>query len=295
MFNTIKHTFALMGMSWGVLMKDRELILFPVFAVVGLIPVGLAGAVLTASSGDGQPSMIAMGILLVAAYVVTVFFNAALVSAALERLRGGDPDIGSGLRHAMRHIHHIVLWAIISATVNLALRALERRAPDLVVRLIGGAWEFLTFFVVPVMVSENHGPITSIKRSAGIVRQTWGRQLTASFGFFLVYIAAFAAAVIPALLLALVVPLAGIVLGVLLGGARPLRRPGLGRCIQSRALRLRHGRAARGLRSAHAAERLPSRARLAARPRLPGRRSLTTAAGATPTAGPMSARSPPWP
>lgn len=218
MFNSIKHTFALMRMSWEVLMKDRELILFPVFSVVGLIPIGLVGAVLTSSSGDGQTSMIAMGILLVAAYVVTVFFNAALISAALERLRGGDPDIGSGLRHAMRHIHHIVLWAIISATVNIVLRALERRFPQFVVSLIGGAWEFLTFFVVPVMVSENHGPITSIKRSFSIVRQTWGRQLTASFGFFLVYIAAFVVAVIPALLLALIVPLAGIVLGIVLVG-----------------------------------------------------------------------------
>lgn len=219
MFNSIKHTFALMGMSWRVLMMDRELILFPVFSVIGLIPIGIVGAVLTAGAGaDAEANPVVMAVLLVAAYVVTVFFNAALISAALERLRGGDPDIGSGLSHAMRHIHHIVLWAIISAIVNIILRARERRAPQLVVSLIGGAWEFLTFFVVPVIVSEGHGPVQGIKRSASIVRETWGRQITATFGFFIIYIAAFVAAVVPAVLLALLWPLGGIVLGVVLVG-----------------------------------------------------------------------------
>ncbi len=218
MFNSIKHTFELMGMSWRVLMLDRELLWFPVFSLLGLLPIAAAGAVLGAAAGDGGAATAAMVILLVAAYVVTVFFNAALVSAALERLRGGDPDVRSGLRHAMRHIHHIVLWALISAAVNILLRILERRAPGLVVNILGGAWEFLTFFVVPVIVSEGHGPVQGIKRSASIVRETWGRQITATFGFFLVYIGAFIVAAAPALLLGLVFPLGGIVLGVLLVG-----------------------------------------------------------------------------
>ena len=36
MFNTIGHTFELMKMSWGVLMKDRELLWFPVFSAIGV-------------------------------------------------------------------------------------------------------------------------------------------------------------------------------------------------------------------------------------------------------------------
>ncbi len=218
MFDSIKHTFALMGMSWRVLMQDRELLLFPVFSMLGIIPIAVAGALFSVSSSDSESASLVMAPLIVAAYIVTVFFNAALVSAALERLRGGDPDIGSGLRHAMRHIHHIVLWAIISAAVNIILRALERRMPGLIVNLIGGAWEFLTFFVVPVIVAEGHGPVQGIKRSASIVRQTWGRQITATFGFFLIYIGALVAAVAPAVLLALVFPLGGIILGVALVG-----------------------------------------------------------------------------
>ena len=68
------------------------------------------------------------------------------------------------------------------------------------------------------MVSENHGPITGIKRSASIIRQTWGRQITASFGFFLVYVVAVIAAAIPAILLFLIVPAVGVIVGILLVG-----------------------------------------------------------------------------
>ena len=119
-FDTIGHTFALMGMSWQVFKKDRELILFPLtgavvmaaliggFAAVALatgtfdrvdaLENKLAGASLTA--GD-----VVLGIVL--AFLITlvgIFFNSALIAAALERLRGGDPNFRSGIREAVRHI-----------------------------------------------------------------------------------------------------------------------------------------------------------------------------------------------
>ena len=82
--------------------------------------------------------------------------------------------------------------------------------------MVGGVWEFLTFFVVPVIVSENEGPISGIKRSAGIVRQTWGRQITASFSFIIFYVVAGVIAVAPAVLVGLVNVGAGVLLGVVL-------------------------------------------------------------------------------
>ncbi len=231
MFATIGHTFELMKMSWGVLMKDRELMLFPIFSGIGLLLLGLVGGILysampsTSEAGSTSPGNANIAILfvfIVMAYFIMIFFNAALVSAALERLRGGDPNIGSGLSHAAKHIHHIFLWSIISAIVTTILTALKAKSDNFFVRLmfdmIGGVWEFLTFFVVPVMVSEGHGPITSVKRSASIVRETWGRQITASFGFLIVYIIAIIAAVIPSILLFMLLPAAGILFGVIAVG-----------------------------------------------------------------------------
>ena len=229
MFATIGHTFELMKMSWNVLMQDRELILFPVMSGVGLLILGFAGLAAgvagsgTAEAGEaGGGNLVAFLLMILIAYFITTFFNAALVSAALERLRGGDPNVMSGLSHASKHIHHIFLWSLISAIVGTLFRVLRSQTDNFLVQIIysmiEGVWEFMTFFVIPVMVSEDQGPVSSIKRSASIIRDTWGRQISATFGFFIIYILAVIAAAIPAILLFLILPTAGVIVGVLLVG-----------------------------------------------------------------------------
>ena len=235
MFRTIGHTFELMKMSWSVLMKDRELILFPIMAAVGvLIVVGLflgvaAGtgtldrldaASQAGSTENSQPVDIVLGIALYAsATFVVIFFNAALVAAALERLRGGDPNVASGLRAALKHLPAIFIWALITATVGLILQAARSRTDNFLGRialsLVGGIWAYMTFFVVPVLVAEGIGPIEGIKRSAGLFRKTWGRQAASSFGFTLVYVVAALVAFLPAALIFAISPIAGIVVGAI--------------------------------------------------------------------------------
>ena len=225
-----------MKTSWSVLMKDRELILFPIMAAISVLIVigvffGIAASTGTldrldsASQGgtteDSQPIDIVLGIALYAsATFVIIFFNAALVAAALERLRGGDPNIQSGLRAAAKHLPAIIIWALISATVGLILQALRNRTDgflgQIAISLVGGVWAYMTFFVVPVLVAEGIGPIDAIKRSGGLFRKTWGRQAISSFGFGLVYIVAGLVAFLPAALVFTIAPIAGIALGALL-------------------------------------------------------------------------------
>jgi len=243
MFHTIGHTFELMKMSWRVLMKDKELIWFPIFGVIGsLVILGIffliasaTGAVdriqeitnqqnNTQAAGQTEAAanpgdIVLLVLLYISVYFVTIFFNSALIAAALERLRGGDPNIRSGLAVASKHIPQILGWAIISASVGLLLQILRSRQDNflgrMVIDMIGGAWSFMTFFVVPVLVNEGKSPIGSIKRSASMVRETWGRQITASFGFQLVYLIAGVIAVLPAFLVFTVFPIGGIIVGVI--------------------------------------------------------------------------------
>jgi hypothetical protein len=231
MFATIGHTFSLMKMSWGVLMKDRELLFFPLFTVLGLIVIlgvffgiaSLTGSLerLDSDTATGMDSALYV-LAFFSAYFVVIFFNAALISAALERLRGGDPNISSGLSHAMAHIHTLLGWAIIAGSVGLILQLLRANQRNVIARIvidmIGGIWEFLTFFVIPILVSENVGPIGAIKRSSGLVRKTWGRQITASFGFMIVYIMAVIIGLLPAFLVGMISGSAGVVVGVLTVG-----------------------------------------------------------------------------
>ena len=231
MFATIGHTFELMKMSWDVLMKDKELLFFPLFTVIGLVAVisifsGIAGSTGAFTRLDANAISRGDQILYVLAffssYFVIIFFNAALISAALDRLRGGDPNVSSGLSHAFAHIHTIFIWALIAATVGLALQLLRANQRNIFARMIidmiGGVWDFLTFFVVPILVSENVGAIGAIKRSSGLVRKTWGRQITASFGFMLVYILAVIIGAIPAILVGFVSGIAGVAVGIMTVG-----------------------------------------------------------------------------
>ena len=231
MFATIGHTIELMKMSWRVLMLDRELIFFPVMSVAAMVLLavaifagGLLGGAFGLAEEGGERSGGDLALALVLAFgssFIVIFFNAALVAAALERLRGGDPNVTSGLKAASAHIPQILGWALITTIVTLILQALRDRggiAGEVASMLGGIAWSLATFFVIPLLVAEGIGPIEAIRRSSSLLRDTWGRQIAASFGFGIVTIGAIIVAAIPGLLLALVHPLLGLAVGIPLVG-----------------------------------------------------------------------------
>ena len=201
-FGSISNTIDLMKSCIRVLKKDKELILFPILAAFFVILfvwiiftfVGLDISALT--SNDNQTEEIPIVPLLVLVFganFIVVFFNSALVSAALDRLRGGDPNVRSGLSHASKHIHHIFIWSIIvtiMALIFAAIRASGRNRgavgqimTSIFASLLQAGWAMMTFFVIPIIVSENLSPFAAIKRSSGLFKQTWGNQVTANFGF----------------------------------------------------------------------------------------------------------------
>lgn len=214
MFQTIEQTLALMSMSWGVLKRDRELIVFPLltFLAVAAVLGAFAGVAygagtldrFIAAGGDRaadtlEPAdWVFLAVLYLSVTFTGIFFNAALVAAALERLRGGNPTLASGLGAAAARWPAILGWAVIATTVGLLLQAVRERTPGFLGRLITafveGVWAYVTFFVVPVLVAEGVGPIEAIRRSGTLFRRSWGQQVTAAFGFGLVYFLATIAA-----------------------------------------------------------------------------------------------------
>jgi hypothetical protein len=151
------------------------------------------------------------------AFAITIFFNSALIAAALERLRGGDPSVRSGLRAASAHLPQILAWAAISTVVTLLLNALRERGGigGRIAAWIGGAaWGFATFFVIPVLVSEGIGPIEAIRRSSGLFTRTWGRQAVSSFGFGIIYLVAILGAALVSAVFFAINPVLGIAIAV---------------------------------------------------------------------------------
>jgi len=197
--NRISNTFKMMKSCIDVLKKDKELILFPIFAAISvtllfLIIISSIGSLsdIEGTLGNLDPeqggSPLPIVFLVFGANFLIVLFNSALISAALERLRGGDPNVKSGLSHALKHIHHIFFWSIIVTAVAILIAAIKGSRRDGIMRNILGSilqagWAMMTFFVVPIIVSENIGPIAAIKRSTSLFKQTWGDQVIANFGF----------------------------------------------------------------------------------------------------------------
>jgi len=190
--------------AWSVVRADKELMLLPVLSVAVLllilgslaVPVALLGG-LSPDAVNGEPGAVpALGMLVfyIFAYFVTLFFNTALVGAAMIRMDGGNPRLGDGLRIAWERAGRIFGYACIAATVGLLLRALEQRIGligRIVIKLIGVGWALATFLVVPVLVTRDVGPIDAVKESAELLRRTWGENLIGNLGLGFVFGAAY--------------------------------------------------------------------------------------------------------
>lgn len=183
--------------SWAVLQHDRELAVLPVLgALASLVVIAAIGIPIWlstdgiddgGSSSGGEPMVWIGGIIILFAItVITVFFNAAVVSGARERFSGGDPTISSAIKGAFSRLHVIIPWAILALTVGMILRAIQS-SDNAITRFLGSllsfAWGVLTFLVVPILVVEQTGPFSSVKRSGELLRNTWGENLIAQVGF----------------------------------------------------------------------------------------------------------------
>ncbi len=187
--------------SWGLLRHDKELMLLPLISGIAslviagtfMVPIFLTSKT-TDAAGSSTFEMNPLGYVLlflmylVLAYVA-IFFKTALLCGADERMQGGEPSLGSALSGASSRAGKILPWAIVTATVSIILRSLEERAGILgriVIGIVGMAWAVVTFLVLPIVVFENVGVGTAIKRSAEMLKRTWGENLIVNLGIGLI-------------------------------------------------------------------------------------------------------------
>jgi hypothetical protein len=190
--------------SWSVVRADKELLLLPVLSVISLMVIVGSLVVPFAALGGFRPgagtvdpstgSALVALVFYVVAYFITLFFNTALVGAAMIRMDGGNPSLGDGLRIAWERKGRIFGYACIAATVGLLLRSLEEKVGwvgRLVVKLIGVGWALATFLVVPVLVTRDLGPVQAVKESADLLKRSWGENLIGNVGLGLVFALAY--------------------------------------------------------------------------------------------------------
>lgn len=214
------RSWSLFKTSFGVIRSDKELLWMPVMsflasavAIAGIVGVGFVAGIfpeVTTADGGYDPVAMALGFgTYLALAFVQVYFHAATVAGASERLAGGDPTVGSALRKANKHLLRLFLWSIVVATVNVILQAIRERSPAigrLIAGLLGTAWNLATYFVVPILIFEDAGIGTSLKNSGSYFKRTWGETLAGEVGI------GFAGGIV-----SLAIVVVGVVLTVLLG------------------------------------------------------------------------------
>jgi hypothetical protein len=209
--NAFSRSWMITKLTFGVINKDRELIWFAVlsfvfstiFAVAMIFPTVVPALL---ERGFSQESLEAYEYLMLfityfgLAFIAT-FFNVCVVYTTKVRFEGGNATFDESLRFAFSKIGLIAQWSLLSASVGLLLRLLHNLASrlgkigelvaNIVIGLLGMAWSILTIFVVPVLVYEGLGPFAAIKKSAEVIKKTWGESLIKSIGLGLIQLLVF--------------------------------------------------------------------------------------------------------
>ena len=194
MAGSFSNSWTLMKASFNVLKMDKELLVFPLMSGIAtllvtatfIVPVVATGGLEGLDSEGGSYLAYVFGFLFyLVQYTVIFFFNSALVGAALIRLDGGDPTVSDGLAIASKRMPAIIGYAAISATVGMILQAISEKAGVLgqIVSGLGGmAWRLASYLAIPVLVTEDVGPIDAVKTSGALFKKTCGEQVVGNFG-----------------------------------------------------------------------------------------------------------------
>jgi hypothetical protein len=201
LMNRIKRGFRITKLGIHVVKADPELMVYLLFSVI--MSVLSFGVVLTFTGGlgfvigndEGFEGGVAVGTFIsyFIVSIITVFWNAAIIASAYERMTTGrNPSFSYGIKQAMKCFPQILIWGLISGTVGVIIGFFEAMAEsdNIVVAIIGHiisfmisfAWWMTTFFVVPMIVLENSGVFESMKKGPKLFDETWGENIVASVG-----------------------------------------------------------------------------------------------------------------
>jgi len=218
---------ALASASFGVLKSEKQLAAIPLVSAItcGVLAVAVGGGVLLTGDfvkdpapGQDEFAMTPMSWLfgIIGLFIIGLIaqmFVATLIASANERLDGGRFTMGQAFSKAAGRTPSIMGWSAINSTVGIVLQAIRDKAGflgDIVAGLIGAAWNVVTWLVLPIIIVEGIGPIAAIKKSAQLLKSTWGENLFAQAGIGIIGFLLMLPGILIFGLLSFVVPLVGI-------------------------------------------------------------------------------------
>jgi len=122
-------------------------------------------------------------------YTVMMYFNVALTYIALSRLSGGNAKLMDGLAVARSKAFAILQWALLASTFGILLKLMRSRGRlgQATAGLLSYGGRFATYFVIPLLASENITPGEALYRSGDLFREKWGEVIIAQYSFSLLF------------------------------------------------------------------------------------------------------------
>lgn len=211
--NRFERSWSLFKSSLMVVVRNKELLIFPIFisaataviflfffAPAALWPTGfsyfsgehwhaLADKYFRSYGSERHPHYslspvagVYSAFLYFVSMLAATFFNVAFYNEILAALSGEPVSLARGLRFACTRWKAIVMWALFAGLIGLIIKAIEQKfdfVGKLIARFVGLAWSIASVFVLPVIVRDEStsNPITLLKKSAGTLQQVWGEGL----------------------------------------------------------------------------------------------------------------------
>lgn len=169
--------------SWRVVRGDRTLLALAACSAVLLVAstallLGLSGGL----HHPGRQTSLVLWVLLLS-YPLTfanVFLGTAIAAAAAAAMRGQHLGMREALAVPAGRLGQVALWALLATGVGILLEQLASRLPfggRLVSWVVGATWSLATLFAVPILALEGCTAPACARKSAELVKRTWGESL----------------------------------------------------------------------------------------------------------------------
>jgi len=196
-FDAISRGFSLTVASIRIAMKEPWMFVLPIISgvllvalFIGLLFTTLVTTAVSGMSGNssGLVFMAGVFILYFAGYFLFYFSSAMVIFGAKERFEGRDPTINQAFSASVGAIPKLALLAIIGGIIGLISNALSRKdsrgnvniVGQILAAIIGVSWTVISYFSLPVILTENLGVTDSFKRSMSLVQKSWGEGIVAT-------------------------------------------------------------------------------------------------------------------
>lgn len=197
MTDTTPSQPTLIRQSIAIVQQNKNMMVFPIIStilmmatfVIGLTPLFKIEA--SVWSHDGYVSwktfatfMIILLVLFFIVGMLTLLFNAALTACALKCIRQEHHTISLGLKTMLILFGKILLIKIFYDGIAIYVKFMRYWVDDwakspMSMRLVSGLpWNDAVLLIVPVLVAENTGFLETLKRSAELVTNKWGSDVT---------------------------------------------------------------------------------------------------------------------